>query len=40
MEKFISPSKVVIGMPNAAVFARGEFCDKATNIQFQGLNEE
>lgn len=40
MEKFISPSKVIIGQPHAAVFARGEFCDKAVNIQFQGLNEE
>lgn len=40
MDKFISPSKVVIGQPHAAVFSRGEFCDKATNIQFQGLNEE
>lgn len=40
MDKFVSPSKIVIGQPHAAVFARGEFCDKATNIQFQGLNKD
>lgn len=40
MEKLIRPSAVVVGQPHAAVFGRLEYCDKLTNIQFQGLTEE
>ncbi len=40
MEKLIRPSAVIIGQPHAAVFGRLEYCDKFTNIQFQGLNSE
>lgn len=40
MEKFQSPSKVVVGHPYASVFGRFEFGDKSNNIQFQGLSEE